>query len=240
MPTLSDAVVIGTVLTLVFAAVAYYLYSRITQVESKVGLLESILLNLKMATEATLLAGSREEPPMPMQASRIAMTEMLGSTIDEIEMSQQQPPPQEDQDAAVYQSILDQAHQAAPSSEMKEVHVVQPRPQSVSISSGSSGGPPALHVTKDEDGNSRVHIGFESMSWKELCAEGKKRGITGMSHMNRKKLIAILNEKEGIKPTTPEMEQTSVQDAWGKAGDQESLDLPSAQDFPDGGNLATL
>ncbi len=239
MPTLSDAVVIGTVLTLVFTAVAYYLYSRITQVESKVGLLESILLNLKMATEATLLAGSREEPPMPMQAPRIAMTEMLGSSIDEIEVSQQARP-QEDQDAAVYQSILDQAHQATPPTEMKEVHVVQPRPQSVSISSGSSGSAPALHVTKDEDGNSRVHIGFESMSWKELCAEGKKRGITGMSHMNRKKLIAILNEKEGIKPTTPEMEQTSVQDAWGKAGDQESLDLPSAQDFPDGGNLATL
>jgi hypothetical protein len=42
----SDGVVIGIVLGLIFAAVSYYLYSRIGQLERKVGLMENILLDL--------------------------------------------------------------------------------------------------------------------------------------------------------------------------------------------------
>jgi predicted transcriptional regulator len=73
MTAISDAVVIGVVLGLVFAAVSYYLYSRQTQLERKIGLMENILLELKVTTEQTLLSSTEdhmhtEEPQLQMQA----------------------------------------------------------------------------------------------------------------------------------------------------------------------------
>jgi hypothetical protein len=51
------------VLALVFGALCFYLYSRITQLEKRVGLTENILLDLKMATENTLMSMAQQESP---------------------------------------------------------------------------------------------------------------------------------------------------------------------------------
>ena len=61
----SDSVVIGIVLGLIFAAVSYYLYSRIGQLERKVGLMENILLDLKVTTEQALITATEAEQPQP-------------------------------------------------------------------------------------------------------------------------------------------------------------------------------
>ena len=66
---ISDGVVIGVVLGLIFAAVSYYLYSRIGQLERKVGLMENILLDLKVTTEQTLMAAT--EPPQHPETSAV-------------------------------------------------------------------------------------------------------------------------------------------------------------------------
>jgi hypothetical protein len=76
---------------------------------------------------------------------------------------------------------------------------------------------------------SKVHIGFESMSWKELCAEAKKRSITGVSHMNRKKLIDILNKKDDI--------STTVAASQNDTAEMVGTDLASIHDFPENGAL---
>jgi hypothetical protein len=57
----SDGVVIGIVLGLIFAAVSYYLYSRMGQLERKVGLMENILLDLKVTTEQALMSATEPE-----------------------------------------------------------------------------------------------------------------------------------------------------------------------------------
>jgi Rho termination factor, N-terminal domain len=51
---LSDSLTIGVLLILVFGAVSFYLYSRMSQTERRVGLLENLLMDLKMSTEAAL------------------------------------------------------------------------------------------------------------------------------------------------------------------------------------------
>ena len=71
MMAISDGVVIGVVLGLVFTAVCYYLYNRQAQLERKVGLMENILLDLKVTTEQTLLSAT--EPREPMTSSEEAM-----------------------------------------------------------------------------------------------------------------------------------------------------------------------
>jgi hypothetical protein len=62
MAGLTDSVTIGIVLTLIFGAVAFYLYSRLAQNEKRVGLLENLLMTLKLSTEASLLGPEFVEP----------------------------------------------------------------------------------------------------------------------------------------------------------------------------------
>jgi hypothetical protein len=65
MTAISDGVVIGIVLGLIFGAVCYYLFTRQSHLEQKVGLLENILLDLKTATEQTLLSATEPSEPSP-------------------------------------------------------------------------------------------------------------------------------------------------------------------------------
>jgi|UniRef100_A0A6C0HFG8 hypothetical protein len=71
----TDSVVIGIVLGLIFAAVSYYLFSRIGQLEHKIGLMENILLDLKVTTEQTIM--SMTEP----QTSHFSSEESKESEI---------------------------------------------------------------------------------------------------------------------------------------------------------------
>jgi hypothetical protein len=205
MPALSDAVVIGIVLTLIFAAVTYYLYSRMVQSETKLGLLESILLNLKMATESSLFMSMSEAPPLPprLRPSKVEVVEEDGDDgEDNQEMSKSEMQQMIDEAQVNVQSNIQDENQKAES--IGEVESV-----------------------------SKVHIGFESMSWKELCAEAKKRSITGVSHMNRKKLIDILNKKDDGPAPSSSVSAASQQDMPEMVG----TDLASIHDFPESGAL---
>ena len=51
----SDTLTVGIILLLLFGAICFYLYSRIIQGEKKISLLENILLDLKVATESSML-----------------------------------------------------------------------------------------------------------------------------------------------------------------------------------------
>ena len=71
---LGDSLTVGIVLTLIFGAVCFYLYSRLGQNEKRVGLLENLLLTLKMSTEASLFGPEMVEPtssPTPMETSDV-------------------------------------------------------------------------------------------------------------------------------------------------------------------------
>ena len=61
MGTTNDSVIIGSVLVLVFGALFYYLYSRLQYSEKRVNVLETILLDLKTASE-TYFTSSSDTP----------------------------------------------------------------------------------------------------------------------------------------------------------------------------------
>lgn len=74
MAGLSDSLTIGILLLLVFGAAAFYLYSRMTQNEKRLGLLENLLLTLKMTTEASLMGPDSVEAvsqPGPLHADDV-------------------------------------------------------------------------------------------------------------------------------------------------------------------------
>lgn len=69
MNGMSDIITLGLVLILVFGSVCLYLYTRIQQAETKINLLESILLDLKMTNE--LKAYPTLPPPIPADEDSI-------------------------------------------------------------------------------------------------------------------------------------------------------------------------
>jgi hypothetical protein len=74
MAGLSDSLTIGILLILVFGAVSFYLYSRMGQNEKRLGLLENLLLTLKMSTEASLSGPDMVEAtsgPTPLRADEV-------------------------------------------------------------------------------------------------------------------------------------------------------------------------
>lgn len=107
MNGLSDTLTIGLVLALVFGALFFYLYSRIGQVEKRVSLTENILLDLKMATENTMMAMAssshlHEEDSGPQRVESVSLS---GTTSQPIEKSEVEEIPDED----FYKQVLEQA-----------------------------------------------------------------------------------------------------------------------------------
>ena len=97
---LSESATIGILLLLIFGAVSFYLYSRINYTEKRMGLMENMLLDIKMGLESM----NKEEPefvPEPVGAPR------------PMESSEAEALPEEEN---YYQSVLQQAG-AQPSEE---------------------------------------------------------------------------------------------------------------------------
>ena len=102
MNGLSDSLTVGLVLALVFGALVFYLYTRIGQIEKRVSLTENILLDLKMATENTLMAMSAG--PAHMHVEEVERVEPISAPEpiqkDEVEVVNEE---------EFYKSVLDQA-----------------------------------------------------------------------------------------------------------------------------------
>ncbi len=101
MNALSDTLTIGLVLALVFGALFFYLYSRIGQVEKRISLTENILLDLKMATENTMMAMAAAPHPHEEGPERVEAI----SGPEPIEKDDIEQMPDED----FYKQVLDQA-----------------------------------------------------------------------------------------------------------------------------------
>lgn len=103
MNGLTDSLTVGLVLTLIFGALVFYLYTRIGQVEKRVSLTENILLDLKMATENTLMAMSPPSYAPVHEVERIeavsAPEPMMDEEVEEVNEEE------------FYKTVLEQAAQ---------------------------------------------------------------------------------------------------------------------------------
>ena len=167
MNTLSDALTIGMILALVFGALCFYLYSRITQVEKRVGLTENILLDLKMATENTLMSMSHQsgghDQGQDQDQEQYGRVEPISepTPLDKNEI-------ENINDEDFYKSVLQQAQSEAP------------------LVSSTTTAPNA----------SGMEVNYESMSLKELKALVKERNVPTTKEMNKKDYILALKRND--------------------------------------------
>lgn len=176
MNGLSDALTIGIVLALVFGALFFYLYSRLSQAEKRVSLSENILLDLKMATENALMqrgvagyAEDEDDGSVAHGAERVRAV----SAPEPIESSEVEEVPEgRIPDENFYKSVMAQAAQA--------VEVV--------------GKETPLEVVAPIRS---LEPNYESMTRKELKALAEQRGVTVGAHAQKKELIEALRKSGG-------------------------------------------
>lgn len=162
------------VLFLVFAAVCYYLYMRITQVERKVSLLENILFDLKTATEHTLL--SNEISHSPSMSYDLTSEEMSMP----FEHSPQAP--------------------STPSSQVKTIEIkeIQPYEEAEESPQETSEDAPSSPVIVKKGPS--VTRNYESMNYIELKEIARSVKIKGFTHMTKKQLAEALRRFDAGEP----------------------------------------
>ena len=161
------------ILALVFGAVCFYLYSRVTQVEKRVGLTENILLDLKMATENTLMSMAHQSGGHGHRQDQDQDQDQEQEQYGRVEPISEPTPLDKNEveninDEDFYKSVLQQAQSEAP------------------LVSSATTAPNA----------SGMEVNYESMSLKELKALVKERNVPTTKEMNKKDYILALKRHD--------------------------------------------
>lgn len=239
MNGITDALVIGIVLTLVFAAVGYYLYSRTIQLEKKVGLMETILLDLKVQTEQALEA----EPPQEEEEDLSQYKQIVQSTLDNRKESRQ-----ERQGGRQASSRQASPRQASPRVERSSSRVVVKRDdydaasitseesqeETVAVSSAPASAPvdPVKQaeeiLQKFVDARLHTEATYEAMTYRELVKLSQQMGLPGATHLRKEKII------EMIVAANKEKHQKQKQQIQGTPLDDGEEDEEDAREEVDG------
>jgi len=108
MATLSDTLTMGIVLAVVLGSLFFYLYTRLLQVEKRISLTENILLDLKMATENTLMMmGSAASGGIHMFSEQEDQTEHVEAVSEAQPLQEQEVEEIKEED--FYKSVLQNA-----------------------------------------------------------------------------------------------------------------------------------
>lgn len=186
---MNDALMIGIVLTLVFGAVVFYLYNRLSMTERKMGLVEGVLTDLKIMMDAAPFASgfSQGHEHQPGSNYEFEPTpEYLNAISGPIPLQKnevEETIPEDD-----YQQSLEQAmNSASAKSELMTGGSAYRNLQIDESSSLASAALPAINVTK-------LSPDLDSLTVKELQSLAKDNSIVVPAGTRRKDLIELLKK----------------------------------------------
>ena len=107
-----DALIVGLVVLVVCGAAFFYLYMRISFYERKGSMMESVIVDLKMAIDSLMSSGFRGGASIPVSPTPEEAPVQLSGPVP-LEMSESEPIPEE----SFYSSVLEQAHEEVDISE---------------------------------------------------------------------------------------------------------------------------
>lgn len=183
MNGLGDSLTIGILLTLIFGAACFYLYSRLSQNEKRVSLLENLLLNLKMSTEASMMGPDMVEPtssPAPLETGDVDEV----SEVEYADILKGIP-------AVVSEVVADADVDVSVNVNVNANANANAQDEEAFLRSAASVTP-----VRKMDAN------YESMSLKELQALARQRGLNGIPSRKRE-LVDALKKQGGDVPLTP-------------------------------------
>lgn len=185
---LSDSLIIGLVIILLCSAVCFYMYIRIMFLEKKVSVMESILVDVRVALDSIMTEQANQASPTPI-------THTPGVTISApapLDPSESETIPEEN----FYSSVLEQAHEVAEEQ-------AEEQPKSFDDVSGSAA--PVVELGPN----------FDSMTRAELLVVAQQRGLHIKRSANRAEVLAILRRPN---PTQNDLVPTGAENVSGSVG----------------------
>jgi hypothetical protein len=175
MSAMSDTLTIGLVLILLFGSTCLYLYTRIQQTETKINLLESILLDLKMTNEL------KAYPSIPVRGGWGKSLE--GAPLAELNMAESSDIPE-----AHVRPFLDEDDDI--SKDQQQEQEQEQDQDAASHHSNTSDSPNQVAV--------KISPNYEAMTVKELHDISKQRSLSGTSGLRRAQLIEALKQSDSM------------------------------------------
>jgi hypothetical protein len=173
---MNDALMIGVILTLVFGAIIFYLYNRLSMTEKKLGLFEGVLTDLKVMMDAAPYATG---PPPSHMAEFEPSPEYLNAISAPVPLQNE-----EMEEVEEYQQTLEQALETATELESRTLHIDD------MVGAQNAGGmAQPVNVTK-------LSPDLDSMTVKELHGLAKEKGVTVPAGTRRKDIIELLKKSE--------------------------------------------
>jgi hypothetical protein len=190
----ADTFTISAIVLLIVGAVCFYLFTRIKQVEKKLAFMESILLDLKTATEAGFLG---------FPAGGLPLEETEEADEDDEEAGEEETflplKPDEELEAVAEEDAVDavrkiEIDELIASSGTGVPSFDDAEEADLKTDSGS------VQVTKMD---SFAPADLDSMSFSELSSLAKSRGMTVTSKMRKAQLLTALRQMEVATPPLP-------------------------------------
>jgi hypothetical protein len=174
-----DALIIGLIVLFICAAACFYLYMRISFIERKGGMMESVIVDLKMAIDSLMNSGmGGGHAPIPISPQPAVQL----SAPAPLDPNESEPIPEE----GFYSSVLEQAHDEA----------AVPAEGAVGIS---------LEKAMEGLTEATTEPELDSMSKNDLLAEAEKRGLRAKKSSTREQLLTLLRRSAPLQNsgTTP-------------------------------------
>lgn len=174
MSLISESLTIGLLLAIVFGAVCFYLYTRVTYTEKRISLMENILLDIKMNQETKPL---HIPPPIPpytsFQNTILPIATEEHNELDDIIPNEPLP-------------SLEEHNEISPDEEAEYADVLnQFQPETNQMSESNQ-----VSVKK-----------YDSMTKDELLELVKQRGLRAGNRPGKEKLITLLEkDDEKVQP----------------------------------------
>ena len=176
---MNDALMIGIVLTLVFGAIIFYLYNRLSMTERKMGLVEGVLTDLKIMMDAAPFAMSHEHNERPSMQEFEPSPEYLNAISGPFPLKEE-----EVEDVASSEDEYKQAMEQPTVSESPYKSLQIDELAGVPVTATN-----AISVTK-------LSPDLDSMTLKELQTLAKQKGLTIAAGSRRKAIIDMLKSSD--------------------------------------------
>lgn len=166
-----DALIVGLIVLLICGAAIFYLYMRISFYERKGSMMESIIVDLKVAIDSLMSSGQGGgAAPVPISPTPEEAAPVELSAPVPLESSEAENIPEE----GFYSSVLEQAHNAAPEGVTLE------------------------KVMETLDAEEVSEPDLDAMTKNDLLALAEKRGLRAKKSASRNEILSLLRRSNPL------------------------------------------
>jgi hypothetical protein len=217
---LSESLIIGLVVLLLCGAVSFYMYVRLVFLEKKVVVMESILVDVRVALDSIMMEHSAHHQPVPISHTPGAQL----SAPAPLDASEAEAIPEEN----FYSSVLEQAHE---NEQVPEEGVTAEA--ALKSFEETEKAEPAASASAPAGPN------LDSMTRQELATLAEKKGLRVKRNMNRSEVLNLLRRSN---PAQNDQSSTGTENVSGSAGaaNQAAASLDGSASVDLGQNGAAL